>query len=235
MKTPRFRLRNWIDQQTDLTLPQGGTNPYLDGRREWNERYGSYIARAATWRWVALAELFVIAMLAWSLQSIARQAHVQPFIVQVDKLGEAVAVKKADPGEIPDERIIRFQLASMIVDAKSITPDPIVQKRWLDNVYAIVGGDAKNYLDGWYKSHNPFAKPRPDPLVVTIRSVLPLSRMSWEIQWQEAAKPGNGTPDITTYWRAVVTLKFFTATTTAQITANPSGVIIDTINWTQQL
>ena len=30
-----------------------GGNPYLDGRQEWLERYGSYISRAAQWRMVA--------------------------------------------------------------------------------------------------------------------------------------------------------------------------------------
>ena len=30
-----------------------GGNPYLNGREEWLERYGSYISRAAQWRTVA--------------------------------------------------------------------------------------------------------------------------------------------------------------------------------------
>ena len=38
------------------------TNPYLDGRREWSERYGSYIQQAATWRLVACSSMAVTAL-----------------------------------------------------------------------------------------------------------------------------------------------------------------------------
>ena len=31
----------------------GSGNPYLNGREEWLERYGSYISRAAQWRMAA--------------------------------------------------------------------------------------------------------------------------------------------------------------------------------------
>jgi len=34
-------------------------NPYLDGRREWNERYGSYIKQASAWRLVAILTTIV--------------------------------------------------------------------------------------------------------------------------------------------------------------------------------
>ncbi len=37
------------------------SNPYLDARREWAERYGSYIAHARNWR------LFSLGMLAIAL------------------------------------------------------------------------------------------------------------------------------------------------------------------------
>jgi len=32
----------------------GVDTPYLAARREWNERYGDYIARARNWRWAGI-------------------------------------------------------------------------------------------------------------------------------------------------------------------------------------
>ena len=37
----------------------GLNDPYLDARREWNERYGSYISRAKNWRLMAFGVLGV--------------------------------------------------------------------------------------------------------------------------------------------------------------------------------
>ena len=40
-------------------------NPYLAGRREWNERYGDYIARAQSWRAVAILALLMASLARW--------------------------------------------------------------------------------------------------------------------------------------------------------------------------
>ncbi|WP_276709048.1 VirB8/TrbF family protein [Thiomonas arsenitoxydans] len=37
-------------------------NPYLNARREWDERYGDALARAKTWRLAAFASLAVAAI-----------------------------------------------------------------------------------------------------------------------------------------------------------------------------
>ena len=41
------------------TAVQTIPNPYLDNRREWNERYGSYIAQARNWRFAAVVALLL--------------------------------------------------------------------------------------------------------------------------------------------------------------------------------
>ena len=47
--------------------------PYLSARREWNERYGDYIARARSWRWAAL-EAIAVALRAGDRRGLARRA-----------------------------------------------------------------------------------------------------------------------------------------------------------------
>lgn len=235
MPLPNF-LKSLTNKPPSWTqLPTEGENPYLSGRREWNERYGDYIAQAANWRLAFFVSVAVVALLGVSEAHIAGQAQVKALIVEVDKLGDAVATKFADEATITDARIIRYQLGEAITNAKTVTSDPILQKQMFDRVYAICSPVATEFLDNYYKQHSPFANPRPDPVVVKIRSVLPLSKISWEIQWQEETRPSNGSLGVSTLWRAVVTLKTQTGQTEAQIRANPSGIAIDTIDWTQQL
>lgn len=210
-------------------------SPYVAARREWNERYGSYIARARTWQLVALAALGLCAVLALSLVKIASQAKVQPFIVEVDKLGEAVAVKPADMAGMPDQRIVRFQLANFITNARSVTPDPIVQKRWLDSIYAVSTSSTATFLNDYYKKTDPFNTARTAMVAVDIQSALPLSKTTWQVQWTETRRSLNGQTDGITRWQAVLNIAVYPPTTQQQIVANPTGVVIDQINWTQQL
>ena len=78
----------------------GTENPYLSARREWNERYGDYIARARNWRSAAFAALAISAVLALGVVWEAAQSKVVPYVVEVDKLGDAIAVARADAGDV---------------------------------------------------------------------------------------------------------------------------------------
>ncbi len=57
------------------------TNPYLAARREWNERYGEYIAQARTWRVTALLALLVAAVSTSGLIWIASSSGIVPYVV----------------------------------------------------------------------------------------------------------------------------------------------------------
>ncbi|CAK7032744.1 MAG: hypothetical protein DESF_01377 [Desulfovibrio sp.] len=48
--------------QTPAPEPSCSGNPYLNGREEWLERYGSYISRAAQWRMAAFLCLLLTAI-----------------------------------------------------------------------------------------------------------------------------------------------------------------------------
>ena len=228
-------IQRKVEPVTGMNLSKAPENPYLAARREWNERYGSYIAQKKTWQMTAMASMALSAVLAVCLVSVASQSTVQPFIVQVDKLGEAVAVAPAQAAKVADERIIRFQLAQFITNARSITPDPIVQKRWLDQIYAITSPASNQYLNDYFKKSDPFEKAKASMVAVEIQSALPLSGTTWQVNWTETARGLNGSVEGMTRWQAIVTVKNFTPTTPQQIIANPTGVVVDQLAWTQQL
>src|ERR1700757_614088 len=80
---------------------------YLAARREWNERYGSYIAQAHAWRLTALAALGVAFVAVGGVVWIGAQNHVVPYVVQTDRLGDALAISRADIASPSDPRLIR--------------------------------------------------------------------------------------------------------------------------------
>ena len=75
--------------------PSSSSNPYLNGREEWLERYGSYISRAAQWRMVAFFCLILTGISITGNVMQANQVKTVPYIIEVDKLGKSSVVNRA--------------------------------------------------------------------------------------------------------------------------------------------
>jgi type IV secretory pathway TrbF-like protein len=208
-------------------------NPYLSARREWNERYGDYIARARSWRWAAFAALAVSLVLAIGVVWQAAQSKVVPYVVEVDKLGDAVAVARADRAASADVRVIKAQLAAWIVDVRSVSSDPLAQKSALSRSYARTAATATIFLNDYYRQHSPFSQPR--TVAVNVDAVLPVSKQTYQLQWSEESRDLQGRDLATTHWLASVTVAFDPPTDERGILSNPLGLYITGISWTQRL
>jgi type IV secretory pathway TrbF-like protein len=211
----------------------GVETPYLSARREWNERYGDYIARARNWRWAAFAALAVSLVLAIGVVWEAAQSKVVPYVIEVDKLGDAVPVARADRVAPADVRILKAELASWIVDARSVSSDPLAQKSALSRVYALTAASATTFLNDYYRQHSPFSQPR--TVAVAVNAVLPISSQTYQIQWTEDVRDLQGRDIGTTQWLASVTVAFDPPSDERGILSNPLGLYVTSISWTQHL
>lgn len=208
-------------------------NPYLSARREWNERYGDYIARARSWRWAAFAALTVSLVLAVGVAWQGAQSRVVPYVVEVDKLGDAVAVTRADRAAPADMRVVKAQLAAWIVDVRSVSSDPLAQKSALSQSYAMSAATATIFLNEYYRQHSPFGQPH--TVAVSVDAVLPVSKQTYQLQWSEDARDVQGRDLATTHWLASVTVAFDPPSDERGILSNPLGLYITGISWTQRL
>jgi type IV secretory pathway TrbF-like protein len=213
--------------------PAGAENPYLSARREWNERYGDYIARARNWRRAAFAALAVSLVLAIGVVWEAAQSKVVPYVVEVDKLGDAVPVARADRAAPADTRVVKAQLAAWIVDVRSISSDPLAEKSALARVYALTAATATTFLNDYYRQHSPFGQSR--TVAVSVDAVLPISNQTYQLQWTEDARDFQGRDIGTTHWLASVTLAFDPPSDERGILSNPLGLYVTGISWTQRL
>ncbi|HYQ91979.1 MAG TPA: conjugal transfer protein TrbF [Candidatus Competibacteraceae bacterium] len=212
-------------------------SPYLAARREWNERYGDYLARAHHWRLVALGSLLVSAILAAGLVWQARQSRIVPYVVEVDQLGQAVAVKPAERTGPTDPRVIKAQLAAFITWARTISTDTPLMKAALWNAYGMSGAQAKAYLDEYYQAHSPFDRADRETVAVEVNAVLPLTEQSYQVTWTETARDLQGRPSGQTHWQASLTILINPPRDEKTILSgkNPLGIYVNTLNWTQKL
>jgi type IV secretory pathway TrbF-like protein len=210
-------------------------DPYLNARREWNERYGSYIARARNWRLAALGSIAVSVILAFGVVWLGSQSKVVPYVVEVDKLGQAVAVQRADRAAPADQRIVKAQLASWIADVRTVTADPIAQKAALTRVYAFVDSSGATILNDYYRDNSPFDAAQQSRVAVSVDAVLPISDTSYQVQWTESARDVQGQLLKTTHWQASIELAFAPPTEESELLRNPLGIYVHSISWTQHV
>jgi len=209
---------------------------YLAARREWKERYGSYIAQARTWRLTAFLSLGIAAVAVVGVVWIGAQNHVVPYVVQTDKLGDALAIQRADVAAPIDSRLIRSQLSKWINDVRSVYTDVSAQRHLIDEAYAMVDQNAAaaEQLNGWFREHSPFTEAQTEIVSVQVQSVLPLSANTWRVEWQEVARSRDGSKVSSAQWQAVITIAIKPPTTDADILVNPTGLFVKTFNWQQR-
>lgn len=213
------------------------TNPYLSARREWNERYGSYISQTRNWQIIAIVALGVAGTAVGGLAWIGAQSKITPYVVEVDKLGQTVAVGIAEKAATPDARIIRAQLASWIINARSVYSDAAAQNKAINDAYALVGNNQPAFrtLADFHTAFQPFERAKTENVSIAVESVLPITPDSYRIEWREEVRERDGRVVSNTNWQAQASVTIIPPTQESQALINPMGIIIEAISWSQRI
>jgi type IV secretion system protein VirB5 len=209
---------------------------YMAARREWNERYGSYIAQAHAWRLTALASLAVTFVAVAGVVWIGAQNRVVPYVVQTDKLGDALAISRADVAAPADPRLIRAGLARWISDVRTVYVDVAAERAVVNEAYAMVNrnGAAAQQLNDWFSRHDPFKRAQTEMIGVSVESVLPISGNTWRVEWREDKRDRGGMGDPPAHWQATITISISPPANDAAILVNPVGLYVDSFDWEQR-
>lgn len=205
------------------------------GRREWDDRYAGLAHGKRNWQLAALGLLAIDGLLTAGLIHLASQSRVSPFVVEVDRLGQAVAFGPAEQLRKTDERLIRYQLNLFVRDVRSVFSDAEVQKTVINRAYGHAKDGALGFLNDYFKKSNPFLREAEGTVTVQVQSVLRLSASSWQVQWRETQLAPGGRVVSETAWQAVLGVELTPPETTDVLLVNPLGLYVTEINWTQTL
>ena len=111
--------------------------PYQKAAQEWDERIGSARVQAKNWRLIAFGSLILSAGLASGLVWQSTQGSIPPWVIEVDRLGQAQAIGPANPFYQPTDPQIAFHLARFIENVRGLSADAIVLRQdWLRAYHA---------------------------------------------------------------------------------------------------
>ena len=218
-------------QSPALETPGGG-NPYLNGREEWLERYGSYISRAAQWRMVAFFCLILTGISITGNVMQASQMKTVPYIIEVDKLGKSSVVARADRASATPQRLIQAEIAACIGNWRTVTADVELQQKMIERLSFFMAGSAKGVLREWYEANNPYEIAKSGKLVhVEIKGLpLPVSSDSYRAKWVETVRSHAGVLLDSHVYEATVTIQINPPTVDAVLLRNPGGVYITSLS-----
>ena len=212
-------------------------NPYVAARQEWNERYGSYVKAAAAWRIVGIVGmLLAVISTSYALYQ-STQVKLVPYIVEVDKLGTAASTGFPQQIEYADPRVVRATLGSFVSNFRSVTPDAVVQKQYIDRTYALLrtSDPATEKINAWFRGNSPFDKARNATVAIEVNNVVPLSNQSYQIDWTEYKRDRKGKETAVRRFRGVATVTLTPPQDEGVIRLNPIGLYLRDFEWTAQL
>ncbi|MFG1465866.1 conjugal transfer protein TrbF [Xanthobacter sp. DSM 24535] len=220
-----------------MPSPSTPESPYLAARQEWNERYGSYVRAAAAWRTVGIIALAMAVVSSSYALYQSTQVKLVPYIVEVDKLGTAASGGYPQQIEYADPRVVRATLGSFISAFRSVTPDTVVQKRYIDRAYAMLrtSDPATEKVNGWFRSNSPFEKAKGATVAVEVNNIVALSPQSWQIDWTEFERDRQGKELAARRFRGVATVTLTPPQDEGVIRLNPIGLYLKDFDWTAQL
>ncbi len=208
--------------------------PYQRAAQAWDERIGSARVQARNWRLMAFGSLALAGGFAAVLVWQSTRGTVVPWIVQVDRFGEAQAVAPAVADYRPTDPQIAWHIARFIEQVRSIPADPIiVRQNWL-RAYEFTTDRGAVALNDYARTNDPFTKVGKSQVAVDISSVIRASTDSFRIAWTER-RYENGQLAATERWTAILTVVVEQPRTADRLRANPLGVYVNAINWSREL
>ena len=207
--------------------------PYQRAAQVWDDRIGSARVQARNWRLAFFGALALSFGLAGGLVWQSARGTITPWVVQVDKLGQAQAVAPAVADYHPTDPQIAWYLAHFIKEVRSIPADPIVLRQdWLD-AYNFVTSKGALALNDYARTSDPFGKIGKSQVSVDIASVIRASDDSFRVEWVERHYADDALT-ATERWSAILTIVVQTPTSAAQLKKNPLGVYVEALSWSKE-
>jgi type IV secretion system protein VirB5 len=208
--------------------------PYQRAGQVWDDRIGSARVQAKNWRLAFFAMLALSGGLSAGLVWQSARGTVTPWVVQIDRLGQAQAVAPAVADYRPTDPQIAWHLARFIEEVRSIPDDPVVlRQNWLE-AYNYVTDKGALALSDYARTNDPFSKIGKAQVAVDVSSVIRASDNSFRVEWVERHYVDDALA-ATERWSAILTIVVQTPTDADRLKKNPLGVYVHSLNWSKEL
>ena len=223
-----------------MSIPNPAPNPLLaaaaSGRGAFAGAFGDLARGKRNWQLVAFGLLALLGVVLVGYVRLAAEARITPYVVEVDRLGRAVAFGPAERTARTDPRIVAATLSLFIRNVRAVSSDPVAERELLYRAYAHAAARARRMLDDWFQApdHDPRLLGRTVTRAVAVEAVLPVPGSAvWRVQWTEREQPVFVGSVREAAWEGYLTVRVRRPKTTSVIEDNPLGIYVSDLTWTE--
>ena len=206
---------------------------YLAARQAHESRWDRLAAGKRNWQLAAAILLALDVFLSVAFFQASRRSSVIPYVVEVDRHGDAVAVGPAAALHLPATLLWRYVLAVFIRNLRTVPSDDELLKIHLDDASAFLRGKAVATVRQSFERTNPFDLAKTETVSVPPEvSILRRGANHWQIEWTEIHSDRAGQRH-EERWQALVTTLVDPPQRLDLLLGNPLGFFITDLDWTR--
>lgn len=211
----------------------GPSTPWARAEAAYFDTYLKLNVQVQNWRMFAFLCLGIAAIGVGGAVYIGSKSKFIPELVEVDKLGRTVAVRAVtgDDAIADPQRLVYREMFDLIVDLRTVTTDVGANNRNMTNGFYRLSGAAANYAKAELRRNNPNVVGATKTVEVDVRSALPLSNKTWQVEWDEKSYGLNGEALGTEHWRATLSYVLSPGGSEEEIRLNPIGFHVTDLSW----
>lgn len=229
-------MNEFNDSPMNYKPDEAPETPYQRGKRAWDERMGSVVNQARNWRVCALSLCAITIIQTIGLIYQSAKSTVKPYVVEVTREGLVQAVGPAMQSNFkPGGPVLEYFLAQWVQRVRALPLDPVVAKNnWLV-AYAYLRQSAATVLNEIAQKEQPLAKLGKETVSVQVRNVVPLSKDTYQVRWEEIRYSKEGATIETKNMTGAFTVEIDPPGDESQLLKNPLGLYISRFSWSQDV
>lgn len=207
--------------------------PWVRAGMQHNDTFLRLAAQVANWRMLAFSALVVAALAVGGVIYIGAQSKYIPMLVEVDKLGQTLAVKAVtgDLAVSDTSRLVYREMFDLIENLRTVTTDRHANNARLSKGFSRLANSARKYVSNELAKNPPNDVGTKKFIQVKVKTALKLAGKSWQIDWEESSYALNGELLSTENWRATLQYQLVPSGEEENIRTNPIGFVVSDLSW----
>lgn len=227
-KNPKDQLEA-VKAETD----KQDDSPWTRANNAHNDRVLRQGAQIANWRRTTFLMGCIALSAVAGLIYVAQQPKFVPMTIQVDKLGQTVAVKAlyGDEAVTDKNRLVYREMFDLITNLRSVTTDRQANNDRLTAGFSRLDGAAAKYVREELRKAPPNIVGASKTVQIKVRSAMPLTGKSWQVDWEEHSFSLGGEAIGEESWRSTLQYELKPTGDEKAIRVNPIGFRVFEMSW----
>lgn len=208
-------------------------SPWTRANNAYNDRTLRQGAQIANWRKATLLMGCIALTAVGGLIYVAQQPKFVPMPIQVDKLGQTLVVKAlyGDEAITDKNRLVYREMFDLITNLRSVTTDRVANNDRLTLGFSRLDGAAAKYVRDELRKAPPNVVGATKTVQVKVRSAMPLTGKSWQVDWEEHSFSLGGEAIGVESWRSTLQYELKPTGDEKTIRINPIGFKATEMSW----